>query len=128
MRILVIDDDVAVRSYVTLCLRREGHEVFEASDGQRGMRWLDREPVDVVVTDIFMPHTDGIEVVRAMKARGAPVPVVAISGGGRQISADFLSVAMAFGANAVLPKPFSPSALAEAVARAVDGHLGSRAT
>jgi CheY-like chemotaxis protein len=62
-RILVIDDEPLVRSTVVMILTRAGFSVEEASDGQAGIAMCHKNPPDVVITDIFMPNRDGIEVV-----------------------------------------------------------------
>ena len=65
-RILVIDDDVPLRLVLRSILERAGHTVLDAPDGRTGLALWRREPTDVVVTDIFMPEQDGIEVIREM--------------------------------------------------------------
>ena len=62
-RILVVDDDVAVRESLGRLLTRAGHEVDEARNGKGAMAALDATAYDVVVTDINMPEMDGIEVI-----------------------------------------------------------------
>jgi CheY-like chemotaxis protein len=61
-RILVIDDEPLINSTVVTILIREGFSVEEASDGQAGMAMFHKNPPDVVITDIFMPNRDGIEI------------------------------------------------------------------
>jgi two-component system response regulator AtoC len=59
-RILVIDDEAAMRHMLRLVLEKEGYRVFEAGDGGSGLRLLEAEPFDVVLCDIRMPEMDGM--------------------------------------------------------------------
>ena len=61
--ILVIDDQEPIRALLRAALEGDGHEVLEASNGHEGMALWRRERTDVVVTDLYMPETDGIEVI-----------------------------------------------------------------
>jgi DNA-binding NarL/FixJ family response regulator len=70
---------------------------------------------DVVITDLLMPGVEGLETNRTIRRLHSDVCIIAISG----IHAHYLEAASKFGANAVLRKPFDPSALREAVARAM---------
>ncbi|MEO6545737.1 MAG: response regulator [Nitrospiraceae bacterium] len=105
-RILVIDDEVSLRQVLRIILERAGHTVFEASNGHEGMAIWRREPTDVVVTDIFMPEKDGIEVILEMKNVAAKPKIIAMSGGGRKGLLDWNSTALSSGADRVLLKPF----------------------
>jgi CheY-like chemotaxis protein len=62
-RILIIDDEPSVRTMLRRVLEQAGHIVLEASNGHEGMALWRRERTDVVVTDLYMPETDGIEVI-----------------------------------------------------------------
>lgn len=110
-RILVIDDDILVRMAIKAVLERAGHEVILASDGQAGMREYGSHAVDLVVTDMLMPEQDGIETILALRKTNPFIKILAISGGARINSQDFLPVAEKLGANASLRKPFGPDDL-----------------
>lgn len=103
-RILVIDDDVAVRTTVRHLLERAGYEIVEAGDGREGIRMLDG--VDLVITDLLMPEVDGVDLMGMIRREGRTVPVIAMSGGGKVDSKSYLDVAKALGAFATLAKPF----------------------
>jgi len=106
-RILVIDDDNAVRSVISAALTTVGHKVLEASDGRAGLRVFGANKIDLVITDILMPDLDGVEFVRTMRAYGSPAKIIAISGGGGALDpVDLLTQAVTLGADAALPKPF----------------------
>ena len=76
-RILVVDDELGIRVMLAAALKREGYEVLLASDGRGALAALDAGPVDVVVTDIRMPHMTGIELLDAARGttRQVPFPV-----------------------------------------------------
>jgi DNA-binding NtrC family response regulator len=103
-RILIIDDDVAVRTTVRHLLERAGYQIVEAGDGREGSRMLDG--VDLVITDLLMPEVDGVDLLGMIRREGRTVPVIAMSGGGKVDSKSYLDVARALGAFATIAKPF----------------------
>ena len=105
-RILVIDDELPLRRVLRRILERAGHTVLDAPDGRKGLALWRREPTDVVVTDIFMPEKDGIEVILEMKNIATKPKIIAMSGGGQRGMLDWNSSALALGADRVLVKPF----------------------
>jgi len=110
-RILVIDDDPLMRSFMDKCLTRAGHEVTVARNGAEGMHVFDIEPFDLIVTDLFMPDRDGLEVLREIHRKTRAVPILVISGGSPDMPKDLLEFAAALGADTTLSKPFSPEEL-----------------
>lgn len=106
MRILVIDDEAALRTTIRKMLESASHEVIEAENGRIGIEAFRKQPADVVVTDIIMPQKEGIETIRDIRAIDPNVRIVAISGGGRNKNMDFLRIAGKLGATATLAKPF----------------------
>lgn len=105
-RILIIDDELPLRQILRRTLEQAGHTVFDAQDGRKGMALWCREPTDVVVTDIFMPEMDGVEVILKMKQVAAGTKIIAMSGGGRRDLFDWNTSTLALGAVRVLWKPF----------------------
>jgi two-component system, NtrC family, nitrogen regulation response regulator NtrX len=79
-RILVIDDEAAIRDSLRMILEYEGYEFLGAATGQDGLAMLERENPDLVFLDIKMPGMDGLEVLQRIKAVNDAVPVVMISG------------------------------------------------
>jgi DNA-binding response OmpR family regulator len=106
MRILVIDDEAAVRHAITRILKSEGFEVMAAPDGLRGMSHFRIWHPELVITDLIMPEQEGIQTIKQMRDADAAVKILAISGGGRLVDIDFLQVARRLGADAILAKPF----------------------
>jgi len=113
--ILLIDDEELVRQTLGHTLTDGGHTVVFASDGAEGLRQMSGASPDLVITDIVMPDQEGLETIMALRKLAAALPIIAISGGGRGGSLDFLSAASALGATRVLRKPFGKAALLEAV-------------
>ena len=116
MRALVIDDDKVYRLLVRTVLEDRGWNVEEAWDGQIGWRCFQLSHYDLVVSDIIMPHQEGLETIRLIRERRPDVRILAISGGG-QLCGSYLKAACWFGADATLAKPFSSSGLLATVER-----------
>ncbi len=118
-RVLVIDDDAAIRDIMERILANAGYVVSSAEDGRSGLKQFREFHPDLVVTDIIMPDKEGIETIRDLRTQDPMVPIVAVSGGGRVGTLDVLSLAEKFGADQVLSKPFSGGALLNAVRNAL---------
>jgi len=114
-RIILIDDEDAVRRTVRLALERAGHQVLEASDGEAGLKLLAQSGADLVITDIFMPGQDGIVTVRRIRKESPGVKVIAVSGGDSTGRLDLRKGAELLGAATSLRKPFSSADLLRAV-------------
>lgn len=113
MRVLVIEDNAGLRDLLRLTLEGAGHDVVTASQGREALGYLSGHKVDLVLTDLFMPEMDGIEVISALRARFPGMRIVAMSG---RPGVDYLSVASELGAARILRKPFSMDELLTAVA------------
>jgi len=111
VRVLVVDDNPDMRSFVKIVLERAGFEARVAADGQRALELQGERPADVLITDIFMPERDGIELIQQFKAMFRQVKIIAMSGGGEVFRKDYLPVAADIGADAVLYKPFAAETL-----------------
>ncbi len=77
-RILVADDEPAIRKVVRDALEREGHEVVTAIDGKEALERFDEGAFDLVVTDLAMPHVDGLELVKEIRRR-SPLPILVLT-------------------------------------------------
>lgn len=120
-RILLVDDDDLSRSTVHQMLERAGHQVTSTGNGREGIALVQQTPFELVITDLIMPDTDGLELIQELNRLTPSVRVLAISGGGRVNANEYLTVARKFGASAVLAKPFSTAELREAIAQALGG-------
>jgi CheY-like chemotaxis protein len=121
VEILVVDDDEALRTSVSRMLRGIGHVVREAVDGADALRSVRIAPPDLIITDIMMPDSDGIELIGAVKTIHPAVRIIAISGRAAFGDLDLLNLAGMIGADVTLTKPMSPDELLEAVARLTAG-------
>jgi CheY-like chemotaxis protein len=113
-RILLVDDEAAVRELLTLVLRLDGHDVTTASDGNLALDVLAEGEFDLVLTDLVMPERDGIETIVEIRQRFPRLRIIAMSGGGRGSAGDSLAMARQVGATRTLEKPFSNQQLLEA--------------
>ena len=115
-RILVVEDDAWIRTFIRDVLTDEGYDVVEAADGRTSLRLAAARPPDLVLLDLAMPELTGVDVLHELKrARGTqPVPVLVLSAYTRVLPAcDANSVA------AVLSKPLDVERLLESVREAI---------
>jgi CheY-like chemotaxis protein len=122
LRILVIDDDAGIRRMLRLCLESMGYAVSEAGDGKEGMELFEKQPADLVITDLVMPGKEGIETIRALRKAHPHLKIIAMSGGSVAKTSDNLKMAKSLGANAAFSKPFSVADLA----KVITGLLGTK--
>ncbi|MDH5230604.1 MAG: response regulator [Gammaproteobacteria bacterium] len=103
--ILVVDDEETFNSVLSELLQEEGFSVASALNGREGIEALQQHQFDLVITDLIMPDVDGIEVIMHVKKNHANTKLIAISGGGKVSSRDYLGLAKSFGAEIILDKP-----------------------
>jgi two-component system response regulator MprA len=111
MRILVVDDDRAVRESLRRSLQFNGYTVALAGDGQQAMEVLAMQRPDAMVLDVMMPRVDGLEVCRRLRGIGDDLPILVLTA--RDAVSDRVA-GLDAGADDYLPKPF---ALEELLAR-----------
>jgi len=117
--ILLIDDMKGVRETVGMVLSSAGHHVTAAADGADGLKLASQGRFDLIITDVLMPHADGIEMLMALKSHGVKTPILAMSGGSALIEGrDALSIARAHATETIV-KPFSRFEILEIVDRLV---------
>lgn len=80
MRILVVEDDYAIRGLIEINLGIVGYEVFLAEDGEQGKLIFDREDIDLVILDIMLPKIDGYQLIEYIKKKDIPVIFVTAKG------------------------------------------------
>lgn len=118
--ILVVEDDVQFRGYLTDLLHERGYRVLQAGNGKEGLAIFSQYRPDLVITDIVMPEEEGIGMIWNIRRAAADVPIIAVSGGNRGYGEDYLRMALRLGVNATLTKPFSHRDLLQAVERIFD--------
>jgi two-component system alkaline phosphatase synthesis response regulator PhoP len=102
-RILVVEDDLAILTGLSMNLRFEGYEVLQAQDGRQGLaRALDESP-DLVVLDVMLPELSGYEVLKELRQRGRDTPVVVLSAKGAEMDK---ILGLDLGADDYVVKPF----------------------
>src|SRR5437762_5472170 len=121
-RVLLVEDDLNTRESLGTLLRQRGARVTATESAAEGLRALEREPPDVLVSDLGMPHEDVFALIRKVRAlgqeRGGHVPAVALTG---YASAETRARALSEGYDVHLPKPADPEELTALIAR-----LGTR--
>ncbi len=119
-RILVVDDDPAIREVLVAYLAREGHEVLEAGDGEAALRQA--AGADLVVLDLMLPGLDGWRVAEALRARDPELPILMLTARGEE---EERVRGFELGADDYVTKPFSPRELVARV-RALLRRAGHR--
>jgi CheY-like chemotaxis protein len=122
-RILIIDDDQAVRTATKIALGASGFDVVAVADGKSGLAEVAKQHFDVVIVDLFMPGMDGLETTKAIRNLSPRVPIITASGfmfGGKCPEMPlFQELAEEAGAISTLYKPFRPKELLQAVQKAL---------
>lgn len=118
--ILIVEDSQAVLDLLVSFATEAGHAPLRATTGREAVAVLRRDPIDLVVTDIYMPDMDGLELLSFAKSRGLEIPFIAMSS--KPEGMNFFSVARAFGARSVLRKPFSKEQFLAAITSSLKPH------
>src|SRR5205814_311088 len=116
-RILVIDDESAIRESLRMTLEYEGYEFVGAATGQEGLSLAERETPDLVLLDVKMPGMDGLEVLDRLRSMNEALPVVVISGHG---SIGTAVEATKKGAFDFIEKPFASERILVSLRNALD--------
>jgi two-component system response regulator HydG len=114
--VLVVDDEADFLATYDRLLRRHGCRTITAGSRQDALAALDGEPLALIIADLRLPDGDGLDVVRAARARLHPPPVIVVTGFASEQSR---RQAIGAGATAYLAKPFSTSALTSLVREAL---------
>jgi len=113
---MVVDDNADMCLSMKLVLEHAGYEVETASDGEQAMALQRKRPVEVLITDLFMPQADGLETIQRFRQEYPAIRIIAMSGGSElAMKTDHLPVANVAGADATLRKPFEVETLLQTV-------------
>ncbi len=113
MTILVCEDNIMTLKAIEFSLKKAGFDVLKAMDGFQGIKILGEEKIDLVVTDINMPYTKGLELIRHVNTKmETKIPVIVITG---ITNVETREHAMELGAKGYLTKPFDPKVMVDMV-------------
>ncbi len=112
--ILIIDDDQDILDFVTSCLD-DSHSVATALNGEEGMVACEKGRYDLIITDIFMPYRDGLDIIREVRTLYPEVKIIAMTSHVGEGMTDYLKAAELIGAHAKLEKPLTPEIVVECV-------------
>jgi CheY-like chemotaxis protein len=122
LSVLLADDEADIRVLLVGWLERAGHHVTCAKNGVEAAAILQAKIFDLVVTDMLMPESDGVELIGVVKKSSSTTRILAMSGGGRVMdSTDCLRMAQGLGAHAAVMKPFTRDQFMAALALATKG-------
>ncbi len=119
-RVLIVEDEPTDRVILAKLLERMGHEVYVASDGEEAFKTYLKNSIEIIITDLNMPHVDGLEFIGAVLALFPEAVIIAVSGKGQIL----LDEAERMGAFAAFSKPIDPKGLRKVIAEAVSDSLG----
>ncbi len=118
-RILVVDDEMQIRTMLTQMLEQEGYNVHTAENGEEGLAQVGRHAFDLVITDMIMPVKDGLKFIMELVRDYPDLKILAISGGGAIKAERYLTMAGYLGDIATLEKPFKRDAFLELVRKQI---------
>jgi len=114
-KVLIIDDNEDIQKIIQLYLEEKNCQFFTLSDGQFADQIFNKKNIDLVICDMIMPISDGIEVIQKIKKTDSDAKVIGISGGNTGNGQDYLTLAKEFGASSVLYKPFTRNELLKSI-------------
>lgn len=114
-KVLVVDDNDMIREVMVDLLSDEGYTMLEAENGLLALNVIEKEHIDLIITDIFMPDEDGIGTIFKLKKNFPDIKIIAISGGGQIKPDSYLEMAEMLGAIKTFTKPFDTEELLQYV-------------
>jgi two-component system, OmpR family, phosphate regulon response regulator OmpR len=107
-KILIVEDDEAIRKLISKVLAGEGMLVYQAENGKQGLELIERNSFDLVILDIMMGDISGYDVARSIRSNDLQLPIILLSG--KKDDIDIIQ-GLDIGADSYITKPFSPSVL-----------------
>ena len=104
LRLLFADDDKSFADSIKILLQKKGYYVDTAFDGKEALNLLQKMPYDILITDIRMPGSSGLELITECRKLSQAIRIIAISGGGYVPAEDYLRISRLFGADSILQK------------------------
>ena len=114
--LLLAEDDADIRDTLKRLLRHIGHSVVAVNDGAQALSALNEHNFDLMITDLIMPNSEGIENIMVARRNYPQLPIIAISGGGANRAESYLEVAEKLGAS-IFKKPVAPRELIAEIER-----------
>lgn len=115
MKILIAEDDQLMLKTLEFRLKRDGHEVYLSKDGQEAMEMINTQELDLVISDIMMPYSSGLELIGFIKQKfNKSIRTIILSGMGQE---NVVLEAFRLGATDFITKPFSPNELSMRINR-----------
>ncbi|KAA3665153.1 MAG: response regulator [Chloroflexi bacterium] len=104
--ILIVDDEKLIGKALIEIVEKEGHAAQYAKDGKEALQVINKQLPDMVITDLIMPETEGLELIKELRKLSTQIKIIAISGGSRYFKPDSqLTAARLIGADVCLTKP-----------------------
>ena len=109
MKILVLEDEFSIRSFITLNLKREGYDVIESASGEEAIELFDKNPdISMAVLDVMLPGIDGFEVLKHIRNKSQNIGIIMLTA---RTNEEDNVLGLEYGADDYISKPFSPKEL-----------------
>lgn len=119
-RVFIVDDEPSLRNLFSVALEEPAREVFTCEDGSTALKTLENEVFHVILLDLSLPDTDGIQILREMRERGDETPVILCSA---NVDENSFNKALKFGVTAFINKPVTLLELREIVSYVLTGKM-----
>lgn len=114
MKILIAEDELIIQKTISLRLKKDGHEIITTDNGREAIELIELHQPDLIITDIMMPYSSGLEIVSKVKQSQSKTPVIVLTSMGQE---NVALEAFNLGADDFIAKPFSPNELSMRVKR-----------
>lgn len=109
MKILVLEDEFSIRSFITLNLKREGYDILEADSGEKAIEIFDNnQDISIAVLDVMLPGIDGFEVLKHIRSKSQNIGIIMLTA---RTNEEDKVLGLEYGADDYISKPFSPMEL-----------------